>query len=66
VPQALGLVPRLQVVPSQQPVEQLVASQPHEPLTHRWPGAQAVSQDPQCWLLVCRSAQPSLQKTVVP
>jgi hypothetical protein len=65
-PQALGLVPRLQLVPSQQPVAQLWPSQTHDPLTQRCPGAQAVSQEPQCWGLVCRSAHPSLQKTVAP
>jgi hypothetical protein len=65
VPQALGLVPRLQFVPSQQPVGQLVLSQMHAPFTHRWPAAQALSQEPQCCLLVCKSAQPSLQKMVL-
>jgi hypothetical protein len=66
VPQALSLVPRRQLVSTQQPVGQLVASQTHEPLTHRCPGTQAVAHEPQCSLLVCRSAQPSEQKTVSP
>jgi len=66
LPQALVLVPRLHVVPSQHPVGQLVLSQTHCPCWQRWPAVQAVAQLPQCCWLVCRSAQPSPQKTVLP
>lgn len=41
VPQAESLDPPRQVVPSQQPVGQLVASQTQDPLTQRWPLPQA-------------------------
>jgi hypothetical protein len=66
VPQAPSLVPRLQASSAQQPVGQLVASQTHAPLTQRCPAAHATSHDPQCWLSVRRSAQPSAQKTAPP
>jgi hypothetical protein len=48
LPQALVLVPRLHVVPSQQPVGQLCSSQTHAPFTQRCPPAHAMSQEPQC------------------
>jgi hypothetical protein len=41
LPHAAGAVPAWQVVPSQQPWEQDIASQTQAPFAQRWPAAQA-------------------------
>jgi hypothetical protein len=58
VPQAVLLVPATQVVPLQQPVGQLVASQTQAPFTQCWPAAQAE-------LLVPQTHAPLVQLSAV-